>query len=194
MGPVRHLRRRAGEVDGDVAAPDRHRDLDRQIAAARIVAVEKTVEDGPGPIDTVRQGLDRHAHDPLGMIHQLVAGRLDRVQPITLDQLDEAVGADAGGGDLGLHVANHQVRGADIVAQHLPQRLVQAAAVVDLERLELQSLGVGIHGVDNAATARTQGADIQMMGGGHGKPDQAALTEHRNAEGDVGAVRGAVIG
>ena len=44
-----------------------------------------------------------------------------------LDQLEKALGADLGGLDLRLHVADHEVGRADVVAQDLPDRVVRPA-------------------------------------------------------------------
>ncbi len=109
------------------------------------------------------------------MVHQGVAGEIEGLDAIALDQLDQPLGADARGGDLGIHVADHEVRGADIVAHDLPDHVVLHAAVVDLDRLELQALGIGVDRLDDAAGAGRQRADVEMMRGGGGKGDQAAV-------------------
>ena len=87
------------------------------------------------------------------MVHQRGAGEFEGFEPVALDQLDHAVGTDAGGGDLGIHVANDEIRHADIVAHDLPDHLVLHATVVDLDRLELQPFGIGVDRLDDAAGA-----------------------------------------
>ena len=69
------------------------------------------------------------------------------------ERVEIALRADPGRGDLGLHVADDQVGDADVVAQHVPDRLVRRPAIDDLDRLELQPLGVGVDRVDDAAAS-----------------------------------------
>ena len=87
------------------------------------------------------------------MFHQRSAGEIEGLDTVALDQLGHALGADAGGRHLRIHVADHEVRGADIVAHDLPDHVVFHAAVVDLDGLELQALGVGVDRLDDAARA-----------------------------------------
>ena len=47
------------------------------------------------------------------------------------------------------------LKNGNIVAHHFPQRRVLLAAVENFERFELQTLGIGVHRVDDAATAGT---------------------------------------
>jgi hypothetical protein len=88
------------------------------------------------------------------MVHQRGAGEVEGWKPVALDQLGHALGADAGGRHLGIHVADHEVGRADVVAHDLPDHVVLHAAVVDLDRLELQALGIGVDRLDDAARAR----------------------------------------
>src|SRR4029453_6462662 len=81
-----------------------------------------------------------------------------------------------------------------VVAHDLPDHVVLDATVVDLDRLELQALGIGVDRLDDAARARRQGADVEMVRGGGGKAYEFAGHEHRYDEGDVGAVARAGIG
>ena len=116
------------------------------------------------------------------------------VEPVALDEREVALGTDPAGRDLRLHVADHHVRRADVVAHHVPERLVRNAPVVGLERLELEALGIGVHRIDDAAAARAERADIEMMRGGDGVADQRAVAEDRHDEGHVRPVARAVIG
>ena len=192
--PVGHLRRGAGQVDDQAVVLLGDGDDDRQLLLAGIVAVEIAVDRRLGAIDAVGQPGDRLAHQPLGMIHQRLAGELEGLEAVALDQLDHALGADPRGRDLGVHVADHEVGGADVVAHDLPDHLVLHAAVVDLDRLELQALGIGVDRLDDAARAGRQRADVEMMRRRCGEGDQASADEHRHDEGDVRAVAGAGIG
>ena len=106
-------------------------------------------------------------------------------ESVALDQREVALGTDAAGGDLRLHVAHHHVGRTDVVAHHVPERLVDGAPVVGLERLELEPLGVGVHGIDDAAAAGAERAYIEMVRGGDGVAHQRALVEDRHDEGHV---------
>ena len=128
------------------------------------------------------------------MVHDVFAGRLEDLFAIAVDQGHQAFGANAGCGDLGLHIAYHQVRDADVVTQDMPDRDYLFSAVIDLDGLELQALGIGVDGIHDAATARRQGADIQMMGRGGGKGDQRAIIKHRHDKTHVRHMAGATIG
>ncbi len=97
------------------------------------------------------------------MIHKGSAGEVEGLDAIAFDQLGHALGADAGGRHLGVHVADHEIGGADIVAHDLPDHVVFDAAVVDLDRLELQALGIGVDRLDDAAGAGRQSADVEMV-------------------------------
>ena len=81
------------------------------------------------------------------------------------DQRDEAVRPDGRGLDLRLHVADHEIGRADVVAQQLPHRVVAPTLIEDLDRLELQAFRVGVDRIDDAAAARRQRADVEMVRG-----------------------------
>ena len=85
------------------------------------------------------------------MIHQRFAGLLEDFESVAFDQLDHAFCADSRCRDLGIHVAAHEIRGADVVAHDLPDGIVAHAAIADLDRLELQALGIGVDRLDDAA-------------------------------------------
>ena len=166
----------------------------RQVAPRRIGVVEESVDMGRRRVVAVGQRANGVAHQPFGIVHQIFAGVADDFQAVFFDQREIAAGADLGGLDLRLHVADDEVGRADVVAQHMPDRVVAPALVEHFDRLELQAFGERIDGVDDAATARRQRADIQMMGGGRRKSDQLARLENRHAERDVGPMRGAAVG
>ncbi len=117
-----------------------------------------------------------------------------RSRPSRSHQGREALGAEPPGRDLRLHVADHEVGRADVVAQDGPHRVHAPARLVDLDGLELQALGVRVDGVDDAAGAGVEGADVEVVGGRDGVADELAVDERGHAERDVGAVRGAVVG
>ncbi len=126
----------------------------------RIRVVGEAVDIALGAVRAVRKLLDLLAQHPLGVGHQLLAGRLDLLPPPLLQELDVALGAYAAGRDLGLHVAHDHVARADVVAEQPPNDLVLHAALVDLERLELESLGVRVDRVHDAARARAHRTDV----------------------------------
>ena len=161
---------------------------------APVRVVEKAVHVALGAVGAIGQRLDRLAHEPLGIVHERVGRRLDRVEPVALDEREVALGADAAGRDLRLHVADYHVRRADVVAHHVPEHVVRDAPVVGLERLELEALGIGVHRIDDAAAAGAERADIEMMRRGDGIADQRAVAEDRHDEGYVRPVACAVIG
>ena len=152
--PVGDLRRGAGEIHGHRVAFDGHRHLDPLVALGRVGIVGEAVDIPLGAVRAVRELLDLLAQHPLGVGHELLAGRLDRLPSPLLEQLDVALRADVAGGDLGLHVADDHVAGADVVPHQPPDDVVLDPPVVDLEGLELEPLRVGVHGVDDAARAR----------------------------------------
>jgi hypothetical protein len=108
------------------------------------------------------------------VIHQRGAGEIEGLEPVALDQLGHALGADPRRRDLGIHVADHEVRRADVVAHDLPYHVVSYATVVDLDRLELEPLGIGVDRLDDAARAGRQRADIEMVRRRGGEADQPA--------------------
>ena len=96
-------------------------------------------------------------------------------------------------GDLSVHAADDQIGDADVVAHHVPDRIVAPTLVDDLDRLELQSLGIGVDRIDDAAAPRSMRANVEMVRRGDREADQIAAVEDRHAERHVGAVRGAAI-
>jgi hypothetical protein len=75
----------------------------------------------------------------------------------------------------------------------VPDRVVAAAGVVHLDGLELQPFGEAVDGIDDAAASRRQRADVEMVRGRDGEPDQRAVVKHRHGESHVGPVRGAAV-
>ena len=115
------------------------------------------------------------------------------MEPVALDEFDIAFGTDATGCDLGLHIAHHQIRDADIIAQQLPHRRVAVALLIHLDGLELQTLGIGVKRLDNAGAARGLTADIEVVGRGDGKTDEITPVENRYAKPDIRAVAGPAV-
>ncbi len=88
-----------------------------------------------------------------------------RLDPEPLDELEEAIGADPARGNLRLHVADDELGSTDVVAQQAPDPLVTPALLLDLDRVELQALGVRVGRVDDAAGAGRERAEIEVVRG-----------------------------
>ena len=136
-GPVRHLRRGAGQVYAQLRAADRQGHANGQVAPARVGIVNIAVHMAGGRIAAVWNLLNGLPHQALGVIKQGGAGRFDRVEPVALDEFDIAFGPDTAGRNLGFHIAHHQIGDADIIAQQLPHRRVPVSLLIHLDRLEL---------------------------------------------------------
>ena len=78
--PVGHLRRGAGQVDDEAVVLLGDGDDDRQLLLVGVGAVEIAVDRRLGAIDAVGQLGDRLAHQPLGVIHQRLAGLVEGLQ------------------------------------------------------------------------------------------------------------------
>lgn len=95
-----------------------------------------------------------------------------------VDQLQEGIGADPARGDLRLHVADDEIRRANVVAHHCPEGVVALAALHHLEASELESLRVGIDRVDDAGASWGVGADVDVVSGAHAEADERLAEEH----------------
>ena len=153
--PIVDLRRRARQIDGHFVAAHFQRRLDLEIAAFRLLVVEETVDRRLGRVVAVRQRADRLAHQALGIIHEILIGEHEGLEPVLPDEREESLGADLRGLDLRLHVADDEIGRADIVAQELPDRPVRPPFLDDLDRLELQAFRVGVDSADDAGAARS---------------------------------------
>ena len=185
----RHLRGGAGQVDLGTVALDPHADLDRQglVAVAAIV-----VEEAFGEIFAVRYLLDLRPHPAFGVVHQLL-GRLDNgVLAVFPDQLLEAAHAQFGRRDLRLQIPHHEAWDPRVVADVFPQVLVALALVVELHAVKQHALGPDIRHVDDQAGRGRP--DVHMMRGIGREADEFAIIEDRHHDGDVGRMRGALVG
>lgn len=70
--PVVDLRRGAGQIDGHFVAAHFERRLDLEIAALRLLVVQETVDRRLGGVIAVGQRADRVAHQPLGIVHEIL--------------------------------------------------------------------------------------------------------------------------
>ena len=137
---------------------------------------------------------DGPSHEALRVVHQIFIGRRDGVETVLSHQLHVALGANARGLDLRLHVADHKLRGANVVHQDLPDLIDTSPGVIDFDRLELQAFRIGVDGIDDAAGSRSERPDVEVMGGRHGEADQGVIEKDRHAERHVGPMARPAIG
>ncbi len=79
--PVGYLRRRAGEVDGDLVAADRDGNREFKIAPRRIRIVLISIDEGLGFINAVRNVADGAAHHAFGIVHQIFVAPVTVARP-----------------------------------------------------------------------------------------------------------------
>ena len=148
----------AGEVavDGVTADGDGETDGDRIVAAAVVV---EGVFEGVGAVGDGVGGGAGHALGVVQEVRHLVPGVAEAV---AVDDLLEAYFANAVGGYLGVEVAAALVRGTDVAEDEVEERLVEAAALVELDGWDddalLEELAHQGHGAWGAA------ADIGVVG------------------------------
>src|ERR1700745_3446984 len=117
-------------------------------------------------IDAGGDFADGGSHQPLGIIHQVLIGAAHSIAAVAANQIEEAVSPNLCCSDLGVHVAHHEVSDANVIAHHMPNLIVAATLVYDLDRFELQPLRIGVNGIDDAAATRGVRADVKVMRGG----------------------------
>ena len=145
-------------------------------------------------VRAVGELLDLPSEHPLRVVHQVLACRPDGVDAVALEQVDETLSADAARGKLRLHVTDDELSGTDVVAQDPPDPVVPPALLLDLDRVELQPLGVRIRRVDDPTRARSQRAEVEVVRRRRRERDELAAVEDRHDEGDVWPVRRTVVG
>src|SRR5690606_14279269 len=101
---------------------------------------------------------------------------LDRLPPITPNQLGIALRTDLAGRHLRAQIAQACLRIADIVADDLVKCLVELTCLVDLERSHLQAFAEDVGG-GIRAEALPSAADIHPVGAVCGKANQLAIME-----------------
>ena len=185
----RHLGVRARQVDRDLVALDDHLRLDPQAdAAVARVVVEPA---GRRLVLAVRQLADLRAQHRLAVVHPVVRGAHHRVHAVALVEPEHPVPPELARGHHRVHVAAvHRLR-ADVVEDHLVEVLVQLAGLVPAEPVVDLRLGVDVErvGVDPGEGA----ADVEHVRRHRREPHELALPEDRHRDGDVRAVRGAVV-
>ena len=167
-------------------------DRDLQVAPRRIRIVEIAVDEGLGRVDAVgsvadRAGASAARSSPSGLRRRRSPCRgrsgsirsRKRCAPICAAAICASMSPTTRSG-----------------MRMLSRSMCQTASLrrpcsYDLDRLELQSFGIGVDRIDDAAAARRVRADVEVVRGRDREADQLAAVEHRHAERHVGAVRGA---
>ena len=168
----------------DVAlAPDRQHHLERPVAEAVVV---DPVGEGDGflrdvPADDVR-------HRRAGPVEERVARALERLGPEALADLDDSPLGGAAAADDGHQVAAVRLGRARVVEDHLERRLVEDAAVEDLDRRDPDPLLPDRERVGDLAPGRLP-ADVHHVTEERGERDPLPLEEDRQDHEPVVAVR-----
>ena len=168
------LRRRAGEVDLDLVACDRHRGMDLELALARL-------EDVGGLVAPVGERRDRRADASLRVGVELVhSGRHARVATPVAELGDPALG-EAVRGELGTEVAEALVRVSHARDEGGEDLGVEAGGRND-DALLVERRRVG------GKASRLLAPDVGVVGARHREPELGARDER-----DVGEVRAARV-
>ena len=115
--------------------------------------------------------------------------RLDRgedgLAAVFVEQLVHAPRGEAAGRHLRFHVAERGFREADVVLEHAVERVVELAALVDLDLVELQPFEPGIGDGRAGAEAGRHAADVDPVRAHHREHQQLALVEIGRVDDDV---------
>ena len=114
-----------------------------------------------------------------------LAGAPRGFDAVALDELDEALGADAAAATWA-SMSPTTRSAARMLSRMMRQTIVPTPLVLDLDGVEQQALGVRVGRVDDAAAARRQRAEVEVVRGGDGEADQLGPEEDRHDEADVG--------
>ena len=75
-------------------------------------------------IYSVRNVADGAAHQPLGIVHQILGSAVSPCRGHIGEEVEITLRPDLRSGDLRIHVAHDQVRNADVVTHNLPDRVI----------------------------------------------------------------------
>ena len=153
------------------------RDLDRHFLADVDAVV---VHVGLRLVDAVRDRARAGARHRLGMIHDGLDRAQHRVAAVAFDQFEETPLAGLHRRDLRAQIAHGAARQPHVLLDHLDQRVVDLAAIVQLQDRDLQAFGKNIGG-----HAAERAADVEPMRHAAGEADQHALVEDRQRQRDV---------
>ena len=127
------------------------------------------VEERLGFVLAVRQAGHDGAALRLGLVEdRLHAGR-DGLAAVAAVQLLQAPLGQPAGGELRAQVAHRGVGEADVVADQLEDLVVQHAALVQLDLVELEALHPGVGYQPGAAEAGAHASDVHPVGAHHGE-------------------------
>ena len=158
------------------------------------VAVPRVVVEPAGRrlVLPVREGADLLAQHRLAVVHPVVGGAHHRVGAVAPVEAQHPVAPELARGEHRVHVAAVHRLGADVVEDHLVEVLVQLARLVPAQPVVDLRLGVDVERVRVDPGERA--AHVEHVGGDGREAHQLVLPEDRHRDGDVGAVRGAVVG
>ena len=194
-----HLRRDLGPVARGVVRPGILVRVVAQVDDELVVAdVERDAVDDAAVLllleaePPLRQLLKRPPRDLLAVVHEYAERVLERLQPVLVDEIDDATLPDARGGDPGPHVALQEVRLPAVHLHDLHHRLDRLPFGDQLDRRQPQPLledllrlvrdGAGHHPSDVVPVR-----DI-------GRPrDALALGENRHRQHNVVQMRHAAV-
>ncbi len=155
----RRLRRGAVEVEHGALALPPHRQLDAERAVALAVVVDEILEGLRRLRDLLH---DQALHRAASAFEQRVAGGEVRVPPEPVAELEDPLLADRGGRAQGHHVRDGRLRRARVPGQHLDERPVQLAAVVELHGRKADALLVDRPHLDAHRPERAA-ADVEQV-------------------------------
>ena len=170
------LLRRPGPIEIGMFAfpPDRQLHLERAVAAAVVVDI---IFEGFRLFGQVLD--DELAHRPIGALEQGLAGLLEGLAPEPLADLDHPLLAGAAAGDDRHEIAVVHLRHAGIVHDQVEHRLIELAALVELDRRDADAFAED-RGGGGGHAARNGAADVEHMPEHRCEADEVALVKHRH--------------
>ena len=137
-------------------------------------------------VDAVADLRQQLAADGLGaVLDHPVIRRFQRLDPVAFGHRHDPVAAEPGGADLGVEIAAQMLRQPRVAGDDLEHRLVDDAALVDLDGGHHQPLGPHVGGLRRQA-AGGRPADIVVMAEHLAEADQPVAVEDRQRGAQVG--------
>ncbi len=187
---ARQLRGRPPEVRHQLVAGDL--ELERDEAGVQPTAAEE-LDVVLGVVDPVGKRRDAGAHAPLGAVEVRVHHRQEPLFAVPLDHLQDALLADAAGADAGEKIAAPLFGEPDVGHQQGPGRLVQLAALVDLQRRDADPLVEDVGRLARVG-AGADPAHVRPVGADGREAEELTVEEHGQEHGHVVQVRAAPVG
>ncbi len=94
---------------------------------------------------------------------------------LPFDEGGHALRPDPARCGLRFHVADHEIRGANVVARQLPRGFVAYTLRIDVNGPELRLLSMGVDRIDDTARAGGERANVEMVSRRAREADQLAL-------------------